>query len=103
VGGDESNEKKFRRLFRAALDTEVEPGLSALGFKIEGTGGYSLPWSSALDFATNIREGKWNKFGVKKFDVDVLFSLDDRDGESQGAMDLEAKTRIRWWLGVRVA
>ena len=73
MGGDESNEKKFRPLFRAALNAEVEPALSALGFEIEGRGGYSLRWNSDFDFATNVREGKWNKFGAERFDV--LFSI----------------------------
>ncbi len=83
--GDESNEKKFRRLFRAALDAEVAPAFSALGFEIQGRGGYSLHWNDDLDFATNIREGKWNKFGAEKFDV--LFSIWMIETESH---------RVRW-------
>lgn len=85
MGADESNEKRFRRLFRDALDSQVEPALSALGFAIEGPGGYSLRWSTALDFATNIREGKWNKVGAAKFDV--LFSIWMIETESR---------RVRW-------
>ncbi len=73
MDSEESNEKKFRRLFRAALNVEVEPALSALGFEIKGRGGYLLRWNNDLDFATNIRESKWNKFGTEKFDV--LFSI----------------------------
>jgi hypothetical protein len=88
VGADESNEKKFRRLFRAALNAEVEPALSALGFEIQGRGGYSLQWNSDLDFATNIRESKWNKFGAERFDV--LFSIWMIETDSR---------RIRWiWM-----
>lgn len=73
MGGDESNEKKFRRLFRAALDSEVEPGLSAFGFEIKGAGGCSLQWNDASEFARNIRESKWNTFGADEFEV--LFSV----------------------------
>jgi len=69
----ESNEMNFRRFFRCALDTEVEPALSALGFEIEGKGGYSLRRNDGFDFATNIRESKGNRFGAEKFDV--LFSI----------------------------
>jgi hypothetical protein len=71
VSGEEGIEKKCRRIYRATLDAEVAPALSALGFEVKGRGGYSLLWNEGFDFSTNVRELKWNKFGAKKFDVDL--------------------------------
>ena len=85
VDSGESNEKKSRRLYRAALDTEVVPALSALGFEIEGRGGYLLRWNNDLGFATNIRESKWNKFGAEKFDILFSIWMIETDGR-----------RVRW-------
>lgn len=66
--GDESNEKKFRKVYRAALASEIGPTLRALGFEGE-KGGYVAPWNDELRFAVTIRESKWNKFGAAKFQV----------------------------------
>ena len=73
MSGNESIEKEGRQLYRTALDTEVAPALSLLGFEFKGKGGYSLQWNDAFDFATNMRESKSNKFGAQKFGV--LFSI----------------------------
>lgn len=67
-----SHEKEFRRLFRAALSSEVTPVLSGIGFKYED-GGYWLSWNESFTLATNIRESKWNKFGAEQFEV--VFSI----------------------------
>jgi hypothetical protein len=73
MGGNESIEKEGRRVYRTALDTEVAPALSMLGFEIKGRGGYLLQWNDSFEFATNVRESKSNKFGAQTFEV--LFSI----------------------------
>jgi hypothetical protein len=73
VGSNESFEKEARRLYRTALETEVAPALSMLGFEIKGKGGYSLQWNDAFEFVTNMSESKSNKFGAQRFEV--LFSI----------------------------
>ncbi len=73
VSASESFEKEFRRGFRTILREEVGPKLSAVGFEIEGLGGYSVQWNESFTFATNIRESKSNKFGDQEFRV--LFSI----------------------------
>jgi hypothetical protein len=70
---------------RVALDTELAPALTDVGFEIQGKGGYSIQWNSGLDLARNIRESKWNKFGAERFVV--LFSIWMIETESR---------RVRW-------
>jgi len=60
-------------VFRTALETEVAPALSALGFDVTEPGGCTIPWNDAYLLATNIRESKYNQFGAEQFDV--LFSI----------------------------
>jgi hypothetical protein len=81
VDGEESNEKKLRRLYRTALGAEVEPALTAIGFEAKGRGGYRLNWNKDFDLATNIGESKSNKFGAESFDV--VFSIWMIENEDQ--------------------
>ena len=84
MGGDESNEKRFRRVYREALSTELGPALLAFGFAGE-KGGFAISWNDELDFAVIVRESKWNKFGSTKFEVLV----------SVWMMETESR-RVRW-------
>jgi hypothetical protein len=92
VVGDGSNEKRFRQLYRTALETEVTPALTALGFDAMGEGGrggHRVQWNKDFDLATNIGESKWNKFG----DVfSHVFDLDDRKRGPMGPRDLVTDT-----------
>jgi len=93
----ESQEKEFRRLFRAALSAEVTPVLSGIGFENEGIGGYSLRRNEAFTLATNIRESKRNKFGAAQFEV--LFSIWMMEEPERWVRGIWLPTPHEWMFG----
>jgi len=97
VSSPQSHEKEFRRLFRTALDSEVTPALSRIGFETKGIGGYSLQWNDHVELATNIRESKWNKFGAEQFEV--LFSIWMMEAPKRWVRGIWLPVPRRWTFG----
>ena len=80
----ESNERRFRRVYRTALATKLGPTLLDLGFE-GGKGEYVTSWNEDFDLRVMIRESKWNRFGSSTFDVLLSSSMTEKGSR-----------RVRW-------